>query len=117
MACSLLLGIFAALKRQGVSVSQAIAAIATYANSGEVNFKLDDKQGAMEALRAHFTAQEEPTAFYDFDGYRIEFKDWWFNVRPSNTEPYLRLIMEASSRKLLDEKLAVAKGIIEKCRA
>ncbi|MDE7072130.1 MAG: hypothetical protein K2O66_02030, partial [Bacteroidales bacterium] len=117
MACSLLLGIFAKLKKQGVSVSQAISAIATYANSGEVNFKLEDKQGAMEALRRHFTEEEAPAAFYDFDGYRIEFKDWWFNVRPSNTEPYLRLIMEATSRKLLDEKLAVAKGIIEKCRA
>ena len=117
MACSLLLGIFAALKRQGVSVSQTIASIATYANSGEVNFKLDNKQEVMEALRAHFTAEEEPSAFYDFDGYRIEFKEWWFNVRPSNTEPYLRLIMEATSRKLLDEKLTVAKEIIERCRA
>lgn len=117
MACSLLLGIFAKFKREGVKVSEVIDSIATYANSGEVNFKLDNKQQAMEALREHFTQEEEPQAFYDFDGYRIEFKEWWFNVRPSNTEPYLRLIMEATSQKLLDEKLAVAKGIIEKCRA
>lgn len=117
MACSLLLGIFAKFKREGVKVSEVIDSIATYANSGEVNFKLDNKQQAMEALRGHFTQEEEPQAFYDFDGYRIEFKEWWFNVRPSNTEPYLRLIMEATSQKLLEEKLAVAKGIIEKCRA
>lgn len=117
MACSLLLGIFAKFKREGVKVSEVIDSIATYANSGEVNFKLDNKQQAMEALREHFTQEEEPQAFYDFDGYRIEFKEWWFNVRPSNTEPYLRLIMEATSQKLLDEKLAVAKGIIEQCRA
>lgn len=117
MACSLLLGIFAKFKREGVKVSEVIDSIATYANSGEVNFKLDNKQQAMDALRDHFTREEEPQAFYDFDGYRIEFKEWWFNVRPSNTEPYLRLIMEATSPKLLDEKLAVAKGIIEQCRA
>lgn len=116
MACSLLLGIFAGFKRRGVKVSEVISSIATYANSGEVNFKLDNKQQAMEALRGHFVAEEEPQAFYDFDGYRIEFKEWWFNVRPSNTEPYLRLIMEASSSALLEEKLAVAKEIIEKCR-
>lgn len=117
MACSILLGIFAEYKRRGESVSSVIDRIATYANSGEVNFKIEDKQGAMEALRSFFTKEETPTAFYDFDGYRIEFKDWWFNVRPSNTEPYLRLIMEASSADLLEKKLAEAKKILETCLA
>jgi phosphomannomutase len=42
----------------------------------------------------------------------VEFKDWWFNIRPSNTEPYLRFICEASSKKLLDEKVEKAKEII-----
>ena len=50
----------------------------------------------------------------DFDGYRVEFSDWWFNIRPSNTEPYLRFICEAVSRKLLDEKVAIARGIIRR---
>ena len=49
----------------------------------------------------------------DFDGYRIEFNDWWFNVRPSNTEPYLRLLMEAKTKELLDSKLEEAKSIIK----
>lgn len=114
MACSLLLGIFARYKMRGEKVSSVIGRIAAFANSGEVNFKIEDKQGAMEALRAFFCGQETPAAFYDFDGYRIEFGDWWFNVRPSNTEPYLRLIMEASSARLLDEKMAQAKQILEK---
>ena len=45
------------------------------------------------------------TTLMDFDGYRIEFRDWWFNIRPSNTEPYLRLLMEARTPEMLQEKL------------
>ncbi len=50
----------------------------------------------------------------DFDGYRVEFKDWWFNIRPSNTEPYLRFICEATSDTLLKEKVALATEILTK---
>ena len=48
----------------------------------------------------------------DFDGYRIEFPEWWFNIRPSNTEPYLRFICEAGSKELLDEKISETENII-----
>ena len=48
----------------------------------------------------------------DFDGYRVEFKDWWFNIRPSNTEPYLRFICEATSKELLEQKVAQTKQIL-----
>jgi phosphomannomutase len=48
----------------------------------------------------------------DFDGYRVEFPDWWFNIRPSNTEPYLRFICEASSEELLQKKVAEAKDLL-----
>ena len=114
LACTLLLRIFSNFKKQGISVSQVIANIVKYANSGEINFKLERKTEAMEALRSHFTSVENATAFYDFDGYRIEFPTWWFNVRPSNTEPYLRLIIEADTVELLQEKIAAARDIIEK---
>jgi phosphomannomutase len=66
----------------------------------------------MDAVREHFTKLETPTASYDFDGYRVEFPDWWFNIRPSNTEPYLRFIAEAKSRELLDEKVKKVREII-----
>lgn len=112
MACSLLLGIFGRFKQAGMRVSEIMDGIALYANSGEVNFRIEDKKAAMERLRRHFAAQESPAAFYDFDGYRIEFAHWWFNVRPSNTEPYLRLIMEADTQSLLDVKLAEARDLI-----
>jgi phosphomannomutase len=114
LACTLLLRIFSDFKKRGISVSQVIANIVKYANSGEVNFKLERKTEAMEALRSHFTSVENAIAFYDFDGYRIEFPTWWFNVRPSNTEPYLRLIVEADTAELLQEKIGAARAIIEK---
>ena len=41
------------------------------------------------------------------DGITVQFEDWWFNVRPSNTEPYLRLVLEARSREQMDEKKAL----------
>jgi phosphomannomutase len=67
----------------------------------------------MEALKSHFM-KEQPTRVLDFDGYRIEFDQWWFNVRPSNTEPYLRLVVEAKSEGMLKEKLDELKSILSK---
>ena len=114
IAAQVILHVVSEMKKKGLSVSQLIAQIATYRNTGEINFKIEDKKAAMEAMREHFCAQEPFTKFMDFDGYRIEFKDWWFNVRPSNTEPYLRLLMEAKTQELLDEKLAEARKIVDR---
>ena len=112
MASLIVLGIVAGLKKQGKTFSQAIANIAKYCNSGEINFKIEKKQEAMDAVRDYFTSTEKPTAMFDFDGYRVEFADWWFNIRPSNTEPYLRLLAEAKTQQMLDEKLKKIKEII-----
>ena len=109
----IVLHIVAALKKQGKSLSAQIAEIAGYCNSGEVNFRLEDKPGAMDAVRAHFAAQETPLKVMDFDGYRLEFADWWFNIRPSNTEPYLRFICEARTEELLREKVAETCQLLE----
>jgi len=112
IAAQVILHIVSEMKEKGVSVSELIAQIATYANSGEINFKIEKKKEAMEAMKEHFMAQETAVKYMDFDGYRIEFADWWFNVRPSNTEPYLRLLMEAKTKELLDVKLAEAKNVL-----
>ena len=113
LASILILRVLANLKKEGISFSQIIGKIARYQNSGEINFKLTDKQGAMDAVKAHFEEQERPTAFMDFDGYRVEFPDWWFNIRPSNTEPYLRFICEATTKELLDKKVAEVKSLLQ----
>ncbi len=109
----LILNIFAEFKRKGVSVSELIARIETYQNSGEINFRVEDKKGAMDAVKEHFMSTEESTAFMDFDGYRIEFPDWWLNIRPSNTEPYLRFLCEAHTKELLDEKVGIVRKILK----
>ena len=112
LASMIVLGIVASLKKEGRTLSSAIAEIARYQNSGEINFRVEDKKGAMDAVKEHFMAAEKAEAFMDFDGYRVEFPSWWFNIRPSNTEPYLRFICEATSRELLDSKIAQAEEII-----
>ena len=98
---------------QGITLSQLIAGISKYYGTGEINFHIDKKTEAMEALKAAFTAEEMPTAFFDFDGYRVEFPNWWFNVRPSNTEPYLRFLAEARTPELIAEKREKALQILE----
>ncbi|MBO5546752.1 MAG: phosphomannomutase/phosphoglucomutase [Bacteroidales bacterium] len=109
----IVLRIVAALKKQGSTLSAQIAEIAGYCNSGEINFRLEDKPAAMDAVRDFFAAQETPLKVMDFDGYRLEFADWWFNIRPSNTEPYLRFICEARTEGLLREKVSQTCQLLE----
>ena len=113
LAAILILNVVAKMKAQGVSLSQLIGRIEKYKSSGEVNFRLEDKLGAMNAIRDHFMQQEKATAYMDFDGYRVEFPQWWFNIRPSNTEPYLRFICEATSEELLQSKLDEVRNILK----
>lgn len=112
LAAILILNVVAKMKAQGVSLSQLIGRIEKYQNSGEINFRLEDKLGAMNAVRDYFMETEQSTAYMDFDGYRVEFPDWWFNIRPSNTEPYLRFLCEATTKELLDEKVAKVREIL-----
>ncbi|MBQ3917147.1 MAG: hypothetical protein II693_03295, partial [Bacteroidales bacterium] len=113
LASIFVLRVVSSLKKKGVTISEAIADIAKYENSGEINYRVEDKKGAMDAVCSHFKAQEKPTAEMDFDGFRIEFPQWWFNIRPSNTEPYLRFLCEASSKELLEKKIAETDEILK----
>lgn len=112
LACLLVLNIVSNFKKKGVSLSEVISNISQYANSGEINFKIENKQIAMDAVCEHFKVKEQVLKFYDFDGYRMEFNDWWFNIRPSNTEPYLRFIAEAKSYDKLNSIIEQVKTII-----
>ena len=111
----LVLGSLQRMKREGYSLHDWVLKTAVYHNSGELNFKVaDDRKPALiEAVRAHFVAQATPTFESAEDGYRVEFPDWWFSIRSSNTEPLLRLIVEARDEQVLQEKLQEARGIIE----
>jgi phosphomannomutase len=73
-----------------------------YFSSGEINFKVEDKQAKMNELAKRYGDTE-----IDYlDGVTVRYKDWWFNCRPRNTEPLLRLNVEGKTDKLLREKLA-----------
>ena len=112
LASILILNVVAKMKLKGISLSSLIARIEKYQNSGEINFRLEHKREAMDAVRDWFLNHEEATAYMDFDGYRVEFPQWWFNIRPSNTEPYLRFLCEATSKELLDEKVEKVREIV-----
>lgn len=120
-AALLILGALAAAKARGVSCSQLMAPIMKYASTGEWNFKIDDKAAAVDAACAALKdLLGKPCQVYDFDGVRIEFKDGWANLRPSNTEAYLRAIVEAKDANTLEKmcnalKKALAPFILEPC--
>lgn len=109
----IVLSVAAKLKADSKPFSACIDGLLRYASSGEINFRIQDKDGASAALVKKFTTEEKPTAVYDFDGVRVEFADWWFNVRKSNTEPWLRLLIEAKDQTTLAAKRAVIETILK----
>ena len=82
--------------------------ISRYANSGELNFKVEDKDATIDRVLA-FAAANLPLEVSRsmMDGIRIEYDEGWINVRKSNTEPYLRLIVEAKTEPLMQEWVRV----------
>lgn len=112
MAALIVLKLLSRFKQQGKTLSELIGRISDYHNSGEINFKLTEKQAAMDAVKDHFMAAQSPVSFMDFDGYRLDFDDYWFNIRPSNTEPYLRFLAEAKSKQKLDEMVKTVREIV-----
>ncbi|MCL1919911.1 MAG: phosphomannomutase/phosphoglucomutase [Kiritimatiellaeota bacterium] len=108
LAALIVLEAVAEAKRRGVTFSQMMRPIMRYANSGEMNFVVREKDAAMDAVvRTARAAFGEPSAVYDFDGVRMEWADGWLNVRKSNTEQYLRLIVEAREEGLLAERTSL----------
>ena len=96
------------LSQQDQPLSQLMAPFYKYKQSGEVNFQVEDKDGKIREL-----AEKYKTGQIDYlDGITVDLGDWWFNVRKSNTEPLLRLNLEASTQAQLDEKFAELKRIL-----
>ena len=83
-------------------ISELIAPLRKYHNSGEMNFEVEDKQAKMDEFGRRYSDGQ----IDNLDGVTIIYKDWWFNCRPSNTEPLLRLNIEAKTKELLEEKVA-----------
>ena len=112
LAALIVLNVAAKLKADGKPFSACIDGLMRYANSGEINLHVERKEDAIAALVKTMTDCETPNAVYDFDGVRVEFENWWFNVRPSNTEPYLRLLIEAATERILTKKRAAVEAAL-----
>lgn len=90
------------LSRTGQSLSSMLRPLEKFASSGERNFVNDDKDGTFKRL-----AEKYADAKIDYlDGVTVQYENWWFNVRSSNTEPLLRLNLEAESDQMVNRKLA-----------
>jgi phosphomannomutase len=96
------------LSTAGVPLSQLFAPFRRYRDSGEINSRVADQQSAIEKIAAAFADGRQDRT----DGLTVEFKDWWFNVRPSNTEPLVRLNVEARTGDLLREKTGAVLNLI-----
>ncbi len=97
------------VSQSGQTLSQLVSAIDTRYRSGEVNSEVRDQQGRMAAIEQKYAA--EGGQIDHLDGVTVSFPTWWFNVRPSNTEPLLRLNLEADTLEEMerhrDEVLAL----------
>ena len=114
LAALRILSAFAAAKREGKSVSAFMAPLLDkYANSGEVNFVVADKASAIRRVLDAAATLAVETGRSEIDGYRLEYAEGWISVRQSNTEPYLRLIVECDTRERLDAWLKTLSSVIQ----
>ncbi len=90
------------LSKEGRSLKAAADELRRYYGTGEINFRVEDKEGKMREVEARFAAAE----IDHLDGVTVTYPDWWVNVRPSNTEPYLRMCLEADTPERMAEKKA-----------
>jgi phosphomannomutase len=108
-AAAMLLGL-QAMELSGKPLSELVAPFRRYSQSGEINSRVDDVPATLARVRAAFADGEAD----QLDGLTVSFPDWWLNVRPSNTEPLLRLNVEADDEALMlarrDEVLAIIRA-------
>jgi phosphomannomutase len=96
--------------KAGVPLSQLRRPFDRYAASGEINTSVDDPAAVIDRVAAAY-----PGAAQDrVDGLTLDLGDWWFNLRPSNTEPLLRLNLEAPTRSAVDTHVAEVRELINK---
>ena len=96
------------LSKATVPLAALLQPLRRYSDSGEINSRVDDQRARMDEIAAALSSGRQDR----LDGLTVEFDDWWCNVRPSNTEPLLRLNVEARTPELLEEKTAEVLALI-----
>jgi len=108
-----LLTVLDALSVAGQSLAEALKPLDVYVRSGEINSEVANVQATIKKVEDHY-ASAGGAKLDHLDGLTVEFPDWWFNLRGSNTQPLLRLNVEANNKALLDahtqEVLALVRG-------
>lgn len=104
------LKMLAELSSSGVKMSEYIKPYQKYFNSGEINVKVADPQAKVKEIRRTYMNGKQN----EMDGISVEFPDYWFNVRASNTEPLLRLNLEATSKEVMEAKRDEIMAILQK---
>ncbi|MBL7142246.1 MAG: phosphomannomutase/phosphoglucomutase [Candidatus Pacebacteria bacterium] len=88
------------MKKTKKTLSELIKPLQKYFHSGEIYFETKAKEGKIKELKKKYKTGK----ISEQDGLRVDFNDWWFLVRPSNTEPVIKLVVEAKTRNLMEKK-------------
>jgi phosphomannomutase len=96
------------LSQAGTTLSELLAPLDRYAASGEINTKVSDPTTVIERVALAYADHPQDR----LDGLTVEMDDWWFNLRPSNTEPLLRLNLEAPTRAECDTRVAEVRALL-----
>ncbi len=100
------------ISKENKKLSELLKEFEVYFKIEETNFKVEDKVKKIQEIKEHYK-KKNPEKIMTMDGISIYFDDWWFNVRPSNTEPLLRLNLEADSKELMEEKKEEVSKVIK----
>ncbi len=109
-ADAMMLCVLKLLQTTGKPLSELAREFLTDVHSGEINFEVHDRQGALELLEVTYGARAHSVS--KMDGLLFDMGDWWFNVRPSNTEPLLRLNLETQTVAMTEEKVNEIRKLI-----
>lgn len=99
-AVLVMLKIFKILNEEKTTIGEIIKPWQKYFNSGEINIEMDDSRQVLDKIKSNYLDGK----IDELDGITIEYPNWWFNLRLSNTEPVVRLVVEADTKELMEEK-------------
>lgn len=118
-----MLALLSEISRSGKKLSALIAPLKNYFATGEINFTNANPTRKIDEIKKHYAkigntknddAKIDDVKISELDGLTVEFADWWFNLRPSNTEPVIRLNLEANTAELCNEKKTEVEKLIFK---
>ena len=108
-----LLKILKLLSIERKTIDELVAPLDTWSYSGEINTPIKGWPDSVTPILAKLRAKFMDGEVNELDGLRVDYEDWWFLVRASGTEPVIRLLVEAKTKAMMDEKVAELQAMIE----